>query len=141
MSREGITIWDTISAEPIRTLPLETPMALCVGFSPDSSRAMLGSAECNLHIWDLDEDNLDSVPLDGDDGHRCYCVWSPDGRTAAAVTPDATLRIWDVEKRKCILKSSKTRGPIAYSPDSEIIVSLGEDGLLDICDVSAVRDL
>ena len=139
VSREGVIIWDTISAEPIKIHPLQIPVANSVAFSGDASRAVFGSFECNLHLWDSDEDNLDSVPLDGDDGPRCYLVWSPDSRTIAAVTQDATLRIWDVEKRKYILKSSKTRGPIAYSPDSDFIVGLGEDGLLNICDVSAVR--
>jgi len=143
VARKGITIWDTISTEPIKALSLEaqTPMALCVGFSRDSSRAVLGSAECNLHIWDLDEDNLDSVPLEGHVEHSYYIVWSPDSRTIAAVTLDATLRIWDVERRSCILGPHKTRGPIAYSPGSDFIVSPGEDGELNVCDVPTVRNL
>jgi len=141
VSRKGVTIWDTISAEPIRTLPLETPMALCVGFSPDSSQAVFGLAECNLHIWDFDDDNLDSVPLEGHVEHSYYIVWSPDSRTIAAVTLGATLMIWDVEKRKCILGPQSTRGPIAYSPDGDFIVSPGEDGSLNICDVPTVRNL
>ena len=140
VSRKGVTIWDTISAEPIRTLPLGTPMALCVGFSPDSSRAVLGLAECNLHIWNFDEDNLDSVPLEGHVEHSDYIVWSPDSRTIAAVTQDATLRIWDVEKRRCILGPQNTRGPIAYSPNNDFIVSPGEDGLINICVVPTVCD-
>lgn len=135
VSRKGVTIWDTISAEPLKTLPLETPMALSLGFSRDSSRAVLGLAECNLHIWDLDKDTLDSAPLEGHKEHSYYIVWSPDSRTIAAVTLDGTLRIWDVERRECILGPYKTRGPFAYSPNSDFIVSPGEDGSLAICDV------
>ena len=138
VSRKGITIWDTITAEPLKTLPLETPMALSVGFSRDSSRAALGLAECNLHIWDLDKDILDLVPLEGHKEHPYYIVWSPDSRTITAVTLDATLRIWDVERRECILGPYKTRGPFAYSPKSDFIISPGEDGSLTICEVPVV---
>ena len=141
VSRDRVTIWDTISAELTRTLLLETPMALSIGFSSDSSRAVLGLAECNLHIWDFDEDNLDPIPLEGHVEHSYYIVWSPDLRTIAAVTLDGTIRIWDVEKRNCIFGPQQIRGPIAYSPNSNFIVSPGEDGSLGICDISMVRNL
>ena len=39
---------------------LETLMTLSIG-----SRVVLGLAECNLHIWDFDEDNLYLIPLRG----------------------------------------------------------------------------
>ena len=141
VSRDSVTIWDTMSAELIRTLLLETPMALSIGFSPDSSRAVLGLAECNLHIWDFDEENLDPIPLEGHVEHSYYVVWSPDLRTIAAVTLDATIRIWDVEKRSCIFGPQQIRGPIAYSSNSDFIVNPGEDGSLSICDISTVRNL
>ncbi|KAL4068861.1 WD40-repeat-containing domain protein [Scleroderma yunnanense] len=133
VSRKGVTIWDTIDATPIRTLPLVTPMALCAGFSHDASRAVLGLADCNLHTWDFNKDDLDSVPLEGHENLPDYVVWSPDSRTIAAVAQDAGLRIWDVEERKCIFGPYKTRGPIAYLPNNNFIVSPGEDASLDVC--------
>lgn len=65
VSGEGVIIWDTISAEPIRTLPLEMPMAFSVEFSRDSSRVEFGSVKCTLDLWDLDNDDLESVSLEG----------------------------------------------------------------------------
>ncbi|KAL4068863.1 WD40-repeat-containing domain protein [Scleroderma yunnanense] len=135
VSRKGVTIWDTITATPIRTLPLVTPMALCAGFSHDASRAVLGLADCNLHTWDFNKDDLDSVPLEGHENFPDYVVWSPDSRTIAAVAQDAGLRIWDVEERKCIFGPYITKGPITYSLDGTCIISPNADGFLDICSV------
>ena len=126
------TVRDTISAELIKTLSLETSTFLSVEFSRDFSRAALGLAECSLHMLVFDDDNLDSVLLEE---HCYYIVWSSDSRTIAFVALDAALRIWDVEHRKCILGPHKTRGPTAFSPGGHFIVSSREGGLLDISTV------
>ncbi|KAG6329569.1 hypothetical protein ID866_9519, partial [Astraeus odoratus] len=126
--RGKVTILDTITAVPLRIIVQETPMILCAAFSRDAIRVVFGLADHCLRTWHIEENGLGSLPLEGHEDIPLYVLWAPDSRTIASVAQDASLRIWDVESMKCVLGPCKARGPIAYSPNNDVIFFPGNYG-------------
>ncbi|KAI6136050.1 WD40-repeat-containing domain protein [Pisolithus sp. B1] len=129
--RRGITVWNTSTMESIKTFAPEGPMVLCMGLSQDTTKVVFGMGDNSIHLWDLENDEADSPYLEGGTELPIYLAWSPDGRTVSSVAQDATLRVWSVESRQCMLESHRTNGPIAYSPGSSFIVFPSDNGSPD----------
>ncbi|KAI6031136.1 hypothetical protein PISMIDRAFT_442276 [Pisolithus microcarpus 441] len=129
--RRGITVWNTNTLESIKTISPEGPMVSCMGLSQDATKVAFGMADKSIHLWDLENDEADSLHLEGLTDLPLYVAWSPDGRTVSSVAQDATLRAWSVESRQCMSESHRTVGPIAYSPGSSFIVFPSDDGSPD----------
>ncbi|KAI5998220.1 WD40-repeat-containing domain protein [Pisolithus albus] len=129
--RRRITVWNTNTMESIKTLSLEGPMVLCMGLSQDATKVALGMGDKSIHLRDLENDEADSLHLEGLTRLPLYVLWSPDGRTVSSVAEDATLRVWSVETQQCMPESYRTMGPIGYSPGSSFIVFPSDDGSPD----------
>jgi WD40 repeat protein len=99
----------------------------CVAFSADGKRALSGSDDKTVRLWDVDT----GKELRRFAGHTESVVtvaFSPDGRRALSASSDETLRLWDVETGK---ELRHLRGPenavrnAAFSPDGRWALSGG----------------
>ncbi len=132
----------------------------CVRFSPDgkllaassgpkaSARAAITgglTARSVVTLWDV-ATRRELAALEGHTQAIPSIAFSPDGKTLATGSLDATLRLWDVASYK--LKDSLPRPPgaagtpdvvlaLTYSPDGKILATAGETRTIQLRDVAS----
>jgi WD40 repeat protein len=143
--------WDIAGDEPTRTLSDEIDRAkglhraeerawgqtrgLCahsdvvttVALAPHGTRAVSGSSDRTLRLWDLGTGKCSST-LRGHLGRVNAAALTQDGRYAASISEDATLRLWDAEEGVCVLIIPLDSSPSALalaSDDTTVVVGDG----------------
>ena len=121
----------------LRTLEGNADQVNCVSVNPDGRRAVSGSNDKTLRVWDLET----GACLRTLEGHADYvnCVSvSPDGRRAVSASWDKTLRVWDLETGAC-LRTLEVHADqvncVSVSPDGRRAVSGGYDKTLRVWDL------
>jgi serine/threonine protein kinase len=117
-----------------------------VAFSPDGRRALSGSWDQTLQLWDLDGGR----PLTRFRGHKARVesvTFSPDGRRVLSGGADESVRLWDALTGKELRRFLNHVGPItcvAFSPDGRLVLSGGADKVVRLWEADtgdAVRRL
>jgi WD40 repeat protein len=98
--KEGmIVIWDTQNGKEVRRGQGPKDGVRCAAVAADGKRALLGSHNGSLYLWDLEN----CVKLGRFRGQRglASVVWSRDGKNAVTGGDDGTARVWvlPVEKK------------------------------------------
>ncbi|MCY3019615.1 MAG: hypothetical protein NTW87_11375, partial [Planctomycetota bacterium] len=116
---------------------------LSVAFSPDGKRALSGSEDKALKLWDVESGR----ELRTFTGHTDYVrgvAFSPDGKRALSGSEDKALKLWDVESgrelRTFTGHTEYVRG-VAFSPDGMRGLSGGDDKTVKLWDVESGREL
>ena len=65
--------------------------------TPDGRRAVSGSDDRTLKVWDLEQGALLATLEGHGDGVWAVAV-TPDGRRAVSGSDDRTLKVWDLEQ-------------------------------------------
>lgn len=121
---------------------------MAVMFSPDGKLRLIALPDGSVRMRDTASG--DEIALLKGDGRVVYfAAFSPDGArlvTVAAniaVSPDTTVRVWDVASRREIAVQKTTYGvySAAFSPDGTRIVTAVPDGTARIWEVSSGREL
>jgi hypothetical protein len=92
----------------------------CVAFSPDGKRALSGSHDKTVRLWDVESGRLVRTFV----GHWdtvLSVAFTPDGKRALSGSDDKTLRLWDVE-------SGRLSRTFTGHLDSVRSVAFGPDG-------------
>ena len=72
-----------------------------VAWSADERRALSGSSDNTVRLWDVETGRCLRV-LEGHSSGVVSVAWSADGRRALSGSNDNTVRLWDVETGRCL---------------------------------------
>lgn len=132
----GVTLWDTVTGDEVRTLTGPDAKLANVAFSPDG-RLLAATSDLTerIPVWDVASGELERTLVGhGDTVHAVS--FAPDGRLLSA-SWDGTARIWDVTSGEVIDRLPHP-GEFALvavaSPDGRDIVTGDESGTLTIWD-------
>jgi len=127
------------------TLAGHTLVVRSVVVTPDGKRAISGSADMTLVVWDL-EQKTDLYSLEGHQDQIYAVALTPDGKCAVSASNDQTIMVWDLESRAGEAERILTghEGPVravAVTPDGQRVVSSSTDGTIRVWDLLEGRDL
>jgi len=127
----------------IRTLQGHTGGVGTVAISQDGRRAISGSEDRTLKLWDLEKGQEIRTLR----GHADW-VWavaiSQDGRRAISGSDDRTLRLWDLEKGQEVRTLEGHAGgvrAVAISQDGRRAISGSDDRTLRLWDLEKGREI
>lgn len=125
----------------LRTLEGHSDTIKSVSVTADGRRAVSGSADKTLKVWDL-ESGACVRTLEGHSEWVTSVSVTPDGRRAVSGSHDKTLRMWDLESGSCLLTLEGHSGwvtSVSVTPDGRLAVSGGWDKTLRVWDLSSGR--
>jgi WD40 repeat protein len=121
----------------LRTLEGHAGDVTSVAITPDGRRAVSGSRDKTLRIWDL-RSGKTLRALEGHVAQVLDVVLTSDGKRAVSAGYDNTLRIWDLERGE-VLRTLEGHADVitnvAVTPDGKRAVSAAYDHTLRIWDV------
>ncbi len=125
-----------------------------VAFSPDGHTLVTGSADRTVRLWDVRTSRELAILMDHTDTAASVSIssrklassgvaFSPDGRTLATASADATVRLWDFASHRelaTLTGHTDTVSSVAFSPDGHTLATASADGVR-LWDVQTRRDL
>jgi WD40 repeat protein len=126
---ETIRLWDISSGEQ-RILYGHESTVRSIAWLPDSQNIISGSRDKTIRFWSIHESESLSV-IPAHDAIITSVKISRSGEFFASKSHDGTVKIWDVESKKCTyeLKENATDRwslGIAFNPQSDQLATLGE---------------
>jgi len=112
-----------------------------VYLSPDGRRALSGSSDQTLRLWEVATGQCLRTFQGHTDSVTSVCL-SPDGRRALSGSSDQTLRLWEVATGQCLRTfQGHTKGvtSVCLSPDGRWALSGSWDKTLRLWEVSTGR--
>jgi WD40 repeat protein len=123
-------------SEVVRTLKGHSRNVMAVAVTPDGRRAVSGSWDETLKVWDLEQGAL--LATLGDHGLIYAVAVTPDGRRAVSGSSDRTVKVWDLEQG-ALLSTLEGHGDevnaVAVTPDGRRAVSGSDDRTLKVWDL------
>jgi WD40 repeat protein len=109
--------------------PKHRGVVRAVGFSPDGRRAVSGSREGGVQIWDAATGRL-LVSLAGHKGTVNGVAFSPDGKRVASAGFDGMVKVWDAATGRELFAVSlaSVLNGLAFSPDGRFL-AVADDGV------------
>ena len=108
----------------IQTLKGHTRSVLSVAVTPDGKKAVSGSWDNALKVWDL-ESGREVQTLQGHTLSVNAVAVTPDGKRAVSGSDDNTLKVWDLESGRIMIEFAGDGAitSIGLSPDGRIIIA------------------
>jgi small GTP-binding protein len=116
-----------------------TDIVWSVALSGDGRRAVSGSDDKTVRVWDVETSRCLKVMEGHTDGVESVAL-SGDGRRAVSGSDDKTVRVWDVETSRCLkVMEGHTDSvvSVALSGDGRRLYSSAANGVLRIWDLAA----
>ena len=110
-----------------------------VTITPDGKKAVSGSRDNTLRLWDIESGACLKV-LEGHTDTVYSVALTPDGKRVVSGSSDKTLRMWDLESGAClkVLEGhSKYIVSVALTPDGKRALSGSRDNTLRLWDLES----
>ncbi len=107
----------------LQVLQHEQPSAVAI--APDGSRAVSGSFDGTVKVWDLDNDRSVGPALDHGDCVTTVAI-TPDGRHVVSGSADGTVKIWQLDREQ-------PSATVLHHADSLATVTISGDGQRLVC--------
>jgi hypothetical protein len=123
----------------LRTLTGHTDWVSAVAVTPDGRRAISGSRDRTLIVWDL-ERGAEERTLGGHTGGVNAVAVTPDGRRAISASDDRTLIVWDLERgveERTLTGHRLGVRAVAVTPDGRRAISASADRTLIVWDLGS----
>jgi len=121
----------------LRTMEGHSGGIQSVSVTPDGKRAVSGSDDKTLRLWNLENGECLHALEGHNEGIQSVNV-TPDGKKALSGSKDNTLRFWDLENGECLRTFEGHNGrvrSVSVTPDGKKAVSGGEDKTLRLWDL------
>jgi WD40 repeat protein len=131
------------AAKPLeQILAGHTDQVRAVAVTPDGKRAVSGSDDGTVRVWDLAARREQAVLTGHTDWIRAVAV-TADGARAVSGSDDGSVRIWDLNARREEAALTGHTGEVfsvAVTPDGKYAVSGGGDWTVRLWDLAAGRE-
>ncbi len=143
-----IGLWDVASAKKRQQLDAKEGVIGSFALSPDGATLATGSNQGGIPLWDMATGKL-TRKLREEDRKECFAVvFSPDGKTLAAVKRDAKgqedfLSLWDVAAGKELsrIKGDTFSWSIIFSRDGKTLISASAGSAIRLWDVATGKEV
>jgi WD40 repeat protein len=130
------------SGSLLLTLVGHTKGVLAVALTPDGRRAVSGSSDHTVKVWDLEMGTEDRT-LAGHTQYVTAVALTADGRQAVSGSGDRTLKVWDVEAgtvKRTLTGHTEGITTVALTADGRRAVSGSYDKMLKVWDVETGKE-
>ncbi|MBW2647649.1 MAG: hypothetical protein JRE23_16040 [Deltaproteobacteria bacterium] len=127
----------------IRTLEGHTDWVYAVAVTPDGKRAISGSMDNTLRVWDI-KSGEEIQKLEGHTDSVYAVAIMPDGKHAISGSIDKTLRVWDIKSGEEIQKlegHTDSVKAVAITPDGKHAISGSIDKTLRVWDIESGEEI
>lgn len=140
---ESISIDQKGDMLPIWKLEDHTGYVERVAITSDGRRAISGSADNTVRLWDLEAGQC-MLTLKGHTGVVYGVAISEDGRLAVSGSVDTTIKIWDLETGGCLNTlqghTDMVLG-VSITPDGSLAISSSRDTTVRVWDIKRGKEL
>ncbi|KAG2743978.1 WD40 repeat-like protein [Suillus brevipes Sb2] len=103
-----------------------TSWVYSVCFSLDGKRLAGGSGDAKIIVWDVETGTVLATLKDNDHSRPVYTLaFSPDGLKLASGS--AGIRVWRIDNSELLVEINSQTENVAWSPDSQQLVSVSSD--------------
>ena len=113
-------------------------MVLSVGVTPEARRAVSGSEDQTLRVWDLETGTCLRTLKGHTAGVRSVSV-TPEGRRMVSGSRDRTVRVWDLETGACLAVAASTAPIIACGCNSRVCAAGPSSGAVIVFEVQGLK--
>jgi WD40 repeat protein len=117
------------SSRCLQVLEGHTGSVWAVAVTPEGRRAVSGSSDKTLRVWDLETGECLRV-LEGHTDSVWAVAVTPEGRCAVSGSSDKTLRVWDLETGECVKVlegHTDSVSAVAVTPEGRRALSAGSN--------------
>ncbi len=139
-----IAFWNPGTGEQERVLRGHTDRVDALAISLDGRSLVSGSYDQLVKVWDVAR-GKERLTLKGHQNFVSAVAISPDGKLVAS--GDFQIRLWDISAgrehvhMRQLGEQRGSVGGLAFGPDGQTLVSGGDDGTIDVWEVSTGRQI
>src|SRR5262249_14614689 len=135
--------WDIVEGREVQRLAGHSDVVWTVALSSDGCRALSGSQDRTVRLWDTDTGKEACPTMKGHTEVISSVAFLPDGTRALSACWDKTIRIWDLETGKEVDKLS-IGAPVlsvALRKGGKHVLLGSNDGKLRYWDLQAKKEV
>ena len=152
-----IRLWDVNTGEPFKILTAHEDAVFSVAFSPDGQTLASSGYDATIHLWDVNTGEPFKI-LTAHESLVFSVAFSPDGQTLASggggswndtrmgfdFGASGALNLWEVNTwalKRTLTGHTSFIENVAFSPDSQVLVSAAGDETIRLWDVNTGENL